>query len=199
MTRLTNNLRDKIVANAMAKTPLAAEKATLQQDKYTLAEAFRIASLGGPEEAARLQRVNAKLEKEIAAIPDALRNTFMPMRHDYEMERMNLGGLRVSLLYAAGTADRRICPTGAVFEGDHPLVLQFHELTNREAAIEKRSSDLRIQVNAVLDSCTTVKKLLDVWPEAKELLPTYVEEARPQLPAVQTAELNALIGLPTPE
>lgn len=199
MTRLTNNLRDKIVANAMAKTPLAAEKATLQQDKYTLAEAFRIASLGGPEEAARLQRVNARLEKEIAAIPDALRNTFTPMRHDYDMGRMNLGGLRVNLPYAAGTADRRICPTGAVFEGDHPLVLQFHELTNRGADIEKRSSDLRIQVNAVLDSCTTVKKLLDVWPEAKELLPTDVEEARPQLPAVQTAELNALIGLPTPE
>jgi len=199
MTRLTNTLRDKIVANAMAKTPLAAEKDALQQDKYTLAEAFRIASLGGPEEAARLKRINAKLEKDIAAIPDALRNTFAPMRHDYEMERMNLGGLRVNLPYAAGTADRRICPTGAVFEGDHPLVLQFHELTNRGADIEKRSSDLRIQVNAVLDSCTTVKKLLDVWPEAKELLPTDVEEARPQLPAVQTAELNALIGLPTPE
>lgn len=41
----------------------------------------------------------------------------------------------------------------------------------------------------------TDNQLLKVWPEAAELMPK--ETKKVQLPAVQTADLNALIGLPS--
>lgn len=197
MTRMTNYLRAEIVKNALAKTPLAADEAALTQDRYALAEAFRIAALGGPEEATRLEKAAAKIEKELSALPEGLCTDSCPIRRDYEMYRLNLGGLRVNLQYSESREDKRICPSGAVFAGDHPLVCRFHELLNRETELGKRRSDLKTQVRAVLNSCTTVKKLLDVWPEVKELLPQQLEEARAQLPAVQTADLNAALGLPT--
>lgn len=74
-----------------------------------------------------------------------------------------------------------------------------YTLDNVEADINKRESDLAHQVRAVVGSCTTVKKLLEIWPESKELIPTTLEEARPQLPAIQVAELNKLVGLPSGE
>ncbi|HCB7909484.1 TPA: hypothetical protein M2D74_002482, partial [Escherichia coli] len=42
----------------------------------------------------------------------------------------------------------------------------------------------------------TVKQLLDVWPEAKELLPTDAPPV-PLAPAVHRETLNEMIGLPT--
>lgn len=193
MTRMTNYLRDEIVKNALAKTPLAADEAALTQDRYALAESFRIAALGGPEEAARLEKAAAKIEKALSELPNALVNSDYPIRRSDMAYRANLGGLRVNLVFPA----ERLCPSGLTFTGDHPLVCRFHELLNREAELDKRRSDLKTQVRAVLNSCTTVKKLLDVWPEVKELLPQQLEEARAQLPAVQTADLNAALGLPT--
>ncbi|WP_242452188.1 Nmad5 family putative nucleotide modification protein, partial [Providencia rettgeri] len=44
---------------------------------------------------------------------------------------------------------------------------------------------------------TTVKRLLTIWPEAKELLPKDVEKASVQLPALKVEKLNEIIGLPT--
>lgn len=197
MTRMTNYLRDEIVKNALAKTTLDAEEDALRQERYVLAEEFRIASLGGPEEAARIEQLAKKIEKELQTLPKGLCTNDAPFRRDYEMYRLNLGGLRENMRYSASNDDKRISPSDAVFLGDDPLVLKFHELLNRETDLDKRCRDLKAKIRAVLNSCTTVKKLLDVWPEAKELLPEQLEEARPQLPAVQTADLNAAIGLPT--
>lgn len=192
MTRMTNYLRDEIVKNALAKTPLDAEDAELARDRHALAEDFRIAALGGAEEAARLENAAAKIEKALSELPSSLVNSDYPVRRSEMAYRANLGGLRVNLAFP----DARLCPSGLTFAGDHPLVCRFHELLNRETELGKRRNDLKTQVRAVLNSCTTVKKLLDVWPEAKGLLPQQLEEARPQLPAVQTADLNAALGLP---
>lgn len=199
MTRLTTYIRDQIVTNALAKTTFAAEEALNQQERYALAEAFRIESLGGAEQARKIEKLAARIEKELAELPAGVVLYGQPIRKSHEMWRMNLGGARVVIPFGDSTEQQqqRIAPSGAVFAGDHPLVLKFHELENRSADLQKRRDTLRQTIRAVLNSCTTVKKLLDVWPEAKELLPTQLEEARSTLPAVQTAELNAALGLPS--
>lgn len=193
MTRLTNNVRDQIVRNAIAKTTIGAETEALQQARYALAEDFRIAALGGLEEAQRLEQIASSIEEQLKRLPDKLVSYSEPLRRSDMIYRANVGGLRINL----SLDGERLCPNGIVLEGDHPLAARFHELENQEAAIKDRCDALRLKIRAVLNSVTTVKKLLDVWPEAKELLPTQLEEARIQLPAVQTASLNAELGLPS--
>lgn len=197
MTRLNSYLRDEILKNAMAKSPIPAEEATLESEYYALAEAFRLESLGGPKKAAEIEHLVQEIEKLRAQLPDSIKTDDPVATTDYEMYRMNLGGLRVRLKFAPGYEDRRIRPAEVVFAADHPLVLQFGQLENRKADLTSKRATLKQQVQAVLASVTTVKKLLEVWPEAKELLPQNVEGAKPQLPALPIADVNALIGLPS--
>lgn len=197
MTRMTKFIAEKILYKAVEKAGIVKQREAVKAEKYQLAEEFRIESLGGPEKAAQTEKLVKKIKEQLSHLPVGVVTSDSVARTDYEMYKMNLGGLRVNLHYSASTDERRICPAGAVFPGDHPLVIKFAELTNKESDIDGREKTLRAQVQAVVGSCTTVKKLLQVWPESKELIPAELEESRPQLPAVQTADLNQMIGLPT--
>ncbi|MFT7963069.1 Nmad5 family putative nucleotide modification protein, partial [Salmonella enterica] len=44
---------------------------------------------------------------------------------------------------------------------------------------------------------TTVKRLIEVWPESKELLPKEADKASTALPALRVEDLNKMIGLPS--
>ena len=196
MTRLTNYLRDEITKNAIAKTSFQSEMDALAKERYELAEEIRIESLGGRNRADEIEATVAKIEKLAKLLPEEIvAGTWI--RRDYEMYRLNLGGLRANIKFSDCYEDLRICASGVTLTADNPLTVRFNEIINKESDIEGRRNDLALQVRAVLNTCSTVKKLLTVWPEAKELLPDRLEEARPQLPAVQTQELNAAIGLPT--
>lgn len=197
MTRLNSYLREEILKNAIAKSPLPAEETALDAEYYALAEGFRVESLGGPKKVAEIEHLVQEIEKLRAQLPDSIKTNDPVATTDYEMYRMNLGGLRVRLNFAPGYEERRIRPAEVVFAADHPLVLQFGQLENRKSDLKSRRATLKQQVQAVLGSVTTVKKLLEVWPEAKELLPHNLEEAKLQLPALPIADVNALIGLPS--
>lgn len=60
----------------------------------------------------------------------------------------------------------------------------------------KDANTLRAQVKAITDSCSTVKKLLEVWPEGKKYLPESAFEAITVtgLPAVIIVNVNAAIA-----
>lgn len=60
----------------------------------------------------------------------------------------------------------------------------------------RQKEGMAAQVKATLNQFTTVKKLLEAWPEAKDLIPDDVDEVKPKLPVVQVQDLNCLIGLP---
>lgn len=61
----------------------------------------------------------------------------------------------------------------------------------------KLAKDIESTVWAALNSVTTTKRLIDVWPESKELIPDGVDTAKQTLPALKVEDLNRLIGLPT--
>lgn len=72
------------------------------------------------------------------------------------------------------------------------------ELLKAEGArLDEQYASVRTAVRAAVNKPTTIKALLAAWPEAKELLPEQLAEAKTQLPAVQVADLNALVGLPS--
>jgi len=79
---------------------------------------------------------------------------------------------------------------------DHPLTIEFLELNNWEKEAATAKNKARSCTFAIMNSCTTTNKLLEVWPECKK----YLEQAIGQpvvnnLPAVVTAELNKMLGL----
>lgn len=201
MTRLTNALTHKIIDAAIEKAGINRDRQDLQNQRYKLAEDLRVLSLGGAEAAAEAEKISQKMAKLYMLLPENIRQTDEPQfgRRRSAMQWMNLGGRRVTLQFSENDYESRMASNGFTLPGDHPLVIEFDRLCGVENDIQKRHNDLRDQLRASLSKFTTVKKLLEAWPEAKELLPETLEEAKPQLPAVQTSELNALIGLPSPE
>jgi hypothetical protein len=85
-----------------------------------------------------------------------------------------------------------------MLSADHPLTVEFEALGTIEADLNDRRNKLKYDVRAMVNSVTTVARLLAVWPEAKELIPTYAVQPK-NLPAVNVEQLNSAIGLPTEE
>lgn len=194
MTKLTIAMRDTIVANAVDKAGINKELAAHQQRRKAWAEKVADESVGGAEVVAKLNEANRKIAKIVASLPNDLRQTLRagPMAGSIYAA---FGGRRC---YVNAWDGERPARGGLMLATDHPLSVEFYELEDAARAIEKKRDDLKIEVRAAVDSVTTVGKLLSVWPEAKELLPTYAAQPK-NLPAVRVDKLNAAIGLPTEE
>lgn len=193
-TRLNTNLRDKIVANALTKAGITKQRQELNEARYAWADELRLAALGTTDEA--LTKLAAKVKKAHEAIPEIARRAYNDPCCIREYVYANLGGLKMCVHFRQKSYAPTEQPT---FDADHPLTTRFHELENAGKDIEDRAEALKVQVRAVVNSVSTVKQLLNVWPEAKELLPATVEESKSKLPAVRVENLNAMIGLPTEE
>ncbi|EJX4187903.1 hypothetical protein QB759_004637 [Salmonella enterica] len=79
---------------------------------------------------------------------------------------------------------------------DDPLVTEFYSFDALYREIKSDETDIRQNVTAALDKARTVKRLLEQWPEAKELLPAD-DAVVPLPPAIRREALNEMIGLPT--
>lgn len=93
-------------------------------------------------------------------------------------------------------------PIVAIIPPDHPYLLvqaeeqaASEEVLRLESALAELKRELHCRAVAVIDSVTTVKRLLEVWPEVHDFLPE--ENAGPvgNLPAVLVSDLNAALGL----
>ena len=90
----------------------------------------------------------------------------------------------------------------AVIDGDHPFAKAVE--AHREAANEynkklgevrqKKYADTR-RVGVVMESVTTVKRLVEIWPEVKEFLPEMVSGEGGGVPAQIIADLNKEFGI----
>jgi Nucleotide modification associated domain 5 len=69
------------------------------------------------------------------------------------------------------------------------------EVDDAQRELDREQSALRTRAIAVIESVTTVKRLLEVWPEVQDFLPE--ENAGPQggVPAVLVADLNSAFNL----
>lgn len=84
-----------------------------------------------------------------------------------------------------------------LYVGDEPVAIEFLKAVEAVSDIQSKRSAMAREVNAVLESVHTFKKLWEVWPESKSVLEKF--EVKPSiaiLPAVQVNRLNAELGLP---
>lgn len=194
MTKLTVAMRDTIVNNAVEKAGLNKETSTLAERRKVWAEKVADESIGGPENVAKLAEANKKITRIVSGLPKDLQEDLRagPLTGSI---LASFGGRRI---YVNQWDGRRPAREGLMLPADHPLTVEFEALETIEADLNDRREKLKYDVRAMVNSVTTVARLLAVWPEAKELIPTYAVQPK-NLPAVNVEQLNSAIGLPTEE
>lgn len=193
MTRLTKHIREQILSNAQTKSGNRERREATIQKRKDWDEAVRIASLGA--NAQLLESLDTKVEAIRQQVPAEFRGDDSPIQRRGSIS-VNCAGLSV---HVNGWEGYKVAPSRFTITADNPLAQQFHDICAEEKANTDSWEKVRVSVNAATGAVTTVKALMKAWPEVKELLPAYVEESKPQLPAIQVADLNALVGLPSAE
>ncbi|ENI7063102.1 hypothetical protein BBX45_06125 [Proteus mirabilis] len=202
MTRLTNSLKEVITQNALEKSGVVQQQKELDLEYNKLALEVRIEALGGESKAKEMDGLYSKA----AEIAEKLRQSVNEdIGVHYALGHRlyaSFGGMRLWLKYGKkengdNTCLLTPCDSKCLFAADHPLSIKFSELEDKKRNITNKVKDVKANVTAALNSVTTVKRLLTIWPEAKELLPKDVEKASIQLPALKVEKLNEIIGLPT--
>jgi hypothetical protein len=193
--RLNTWMREQIVANALEKSGLNQQMEQYKADRAAWANAVADESMGGSQAMALILDTEKKavklMEKIKGQVPEgALRTPYIAVRVGDIMA--NIAGCKVYVSEWEGKRPAR----DVTLTADHPMAIQFFDLENRKSDLSEKRRTLKANVKAAVDSVSTVSALLKAWPEAVELLPNDVAPA-PQLPAVQAADLNKLIGLPS--
>ncbi|MBD2803468.1 hypothetical protein ID855_01815 [Xenorhabdus sp. ZM] len=202
---LTKEIKSLIVKNALAKAGIFEKEDKLFQDRADWAEKIRIEAIGGENMEQGVQDILSEIKKLATKIPEPLRIKAMPIREEICI-RLNLAGSRV-YAYFNGALERfkypdsrkhitKITLEHTTLLADNPLVNEFYELEKRYGELKSQRNDITNNVEAALLKVRSVKRLLEEWPEAAELLPKEMNKAAP-VPAVRREALNTLIGLPT--
>ncbi|HIB4008129.1 TPA: Nmad5 family putative nucleotide modification protein [Escherichia coli] len=146
------------------------------------------------------------METLVSKFPEALKTANNIIRKTCYM-CLNLAGSRVTVYfngnyrgYESGSPDHihKIAPGEFTLLANDPLVTEFYGFDALYEQIQSDESDIRQNVSAALSKVRTVKRLLEEWPEAKELLPADAPSA-PLPPAIRRETLNEMIGLPSDE
>lgn len=199
MSRLNKATREYIVHKAIEKAGIPKQEVQLANDQFAWVNKMRVAANGVDDDV--LEALEAQHKAIVAKIPKQLQTG-----HELIAKRTycypNIGGLRVGMQTLAPEGDKdpyRFCAYEPTLPTNHPLADEFHALQEREQELKSRKKAIAAQVSAVVDGVTTIKKLLEIWPEARELLPPNEQPIISNVPAVLITELNAAIGLPTEE
>lgn len=205
--RLTNDARDKIIAAAMEKSgfPKRLEEARANVEKIKME--CLIAAFGGLKPYRRLVDRFNTIEEKIKALKDE--GILVRSSRDYSTwnaDKMNLAGMTVSY-------PKHSVLSMPEFEGlrfirksnndkptllaDNPLVQKFLDAEKVVEELDSSAKSIKANVKAVVYSVNTTKRLVEVWPEAAELIPSEIEVVRAALPAIDFNSLNASIGIPS--
>lgn len=196
--RLNKSHKEEIARKARALSPIHKQIEELLEERKLLAEKIRIESLGGSEKATKYQNIADKIIELREELPENL------LSHSQGVTTNNSMYVRTDNQYYS----RRYLtlPKTSVVSGDcYDMLTQSKYLPallvsiEKEEAFQKELSELYDTVFASISSITTVKKLLEQWEEAAELLPSELKQPKIHLPALQAHKLNKLIGLPTKE
>lgn len=202
--RLTNVIREQIAKSALIKSGVIAELENIDQRKWKLAQDARIFAFGGVDKAKEIDGIMKKLDRLESDAQKLGVSIYISASKNYGID-MAIGGRRLGRIsygvdskgddIALVTPQRDNC----LFAADHEISIKIDELLSDQAKTNKRKDDIEKTVWAALNSVTTVKRLIEVWPESKELIPENVDSVKAALPALKVEDLNKMIGLPTSE
>lgn len=87
-----------------------------------------------------------------------------------------------------------------LYVGDEAIAVEYQKAVDVCEDFDIKRKQMSREINPVLESVHTFKKLWEVWPESKSLLEKFEEKPTIAiLPAVQVNKLNVALGLPVSE
>lgn len=192
MTRLTNDIRKTICENAINQSPFIQKIKNTEQKLTELAIAIYNDNV-----------TSEQIEKALK-IQEAIKNLPFERRwygdwawfvSGYSLY-VNFGGMEGELNLPKN--EFRVCleetPT---YSGDHEFSKRYLELQNKLDDLLKQKNDLRNEITAILNSCTTVKKLQQMWAESVNFIDNIETVPSNTLPAIVVADLNKKLGIDT--
>ena len=219
MARLTAAIRDGIIANAIKTKDFAGRDKAIVQKRADFAERLRLFIIGayGLTDA-RL----AEMKMQVKAIGEEVKfNNAQYARiwfdgGNYRMD-VNLSG-QTRNIYRDGQTNDRAC--NSLFDNraeydktkytphtsEHDFIVSDTKWREELDAINKEAVQLRSEYDtlkstlaATISGFTTVEKLLEAWPDAKELIPATTPLAKQPGTgiALSVADLNAMCGIPS--
>lgn len=192
--KLSKKIKEAILQAALKKAGIPDREAAIRSRYADWAEAVRVRYVT-PEVMSAISHVKEIVE----ALPKCLQAS-LSIAKGFEIYRVNVAGQTRSQHYGEydfkGRSVNRISPVGITLLADDPLTEQLYAIDHDDAALKSEREQLTVSLWAVLDSVTTDKRLVEVWPEAVAFIPTAERAASPQLPALPIADLNRMIGLP---
>lgn len=205
-TRLTNAARDKIIKAAVEKSgfPKRIEQARIDVEDVKM-ECW-IAAFGGLKAYRRLcDRFDTIEEKAEELRKAGINVPSIGTGHTWGNSKLNLAGMQVSYPDTNWVSDKfkdmRVLylregnkPT---LTADNPLIQKFLDAEKALEDLKTSRDSIKENVKAVVYSVSSTKRLIEVWPESAELIPTDVEVVRAGLPAINFTSLNASIGIPS--
>lgn len=205
--RLTNDARDKIIAAAMEKSgfPKRLEEARANVEKIKME--CLIAAFGGLKPYRRLVDRFNTIEEKIKALKDE--GILAKSSRDYSTwnaDNMNLAGMTVSYPkhsvlslpeFEGLRFIRKSNNDKPTLLADNPLVQKFLDAEKVVEELDSSAKGIKANVKAVVYSVNSTKRLVEVWPEAAELIPSEIEVVRAAVPAINFESLNASIGIPS--
>ncbi len=197
MTRLTNEIRDKIINNAVTKA--IGDRETVQLKAFADKFSAKLIETAVGDKVQELVDLEQKIKALVTSIPSdfVIYETDEHLNRD-KYVRLNIAGQAVDWQFDKEEVfpvttwhNRYVIPQG------HELVSLMDDYRAEVKAIDDIKTNVRENVSALVYSVTTVKKLLEVWPESVELIPTNVAKPVVNLPSIKIEQLNALIGVPS--
>ena len=79
---------------------------------------------------------------------------------------------------------------------DEKLIEDIKSFADKKHTFNTKCETAYYEAMAVLDTCSTGKKLAEAWPEAMEVIGDLIPEGSRTLPVVQVADVNKKFGLP---
>jgi hypothetical protein len=212
MTRLTIDIREQIVENAIVKSGLPKRQAALNSKRAKWAERARVKALGGKAKLEKIVKIIDEIDRLTKLLPESVLDKRLYARIDNYIIA-EIGGQRHVVFFNGAKqvshgfkrySDKeevlKMTTNGnPKFSTDSKEAKLYFGYIDEQTDIDGAKETLKAQVRAAVNSVNTVKQLLDVWPEAKELIPEQVLKPNPKkgLPSVPVADLNKAVGLPS--
>ncbi|WP_445494432.1 Nmad5 family putative nucleotide modification protein [Photorhabdus sp. SF281] len=199
--KLTKDLKKEIVNNALSLAGISESYVQLGQEKYQLAKDVRIAALGGEEKS---KHYNLIYDKALEAIKEFQVNIDSDIHiykaTDYgicaafgglQSERLPYGKDELGKDIKLITPERKHCR----FPADNELSVRFTKIEKKVSELNNKKEEIKNNVYAILNSVTTTKRLIEVWQEAKDLIPSEEIRSINTSLSVKVEDLNKMIGI----
>lgn len=196
--RINAEIRDGIIANAVAQR-FAADKLAIAEQEEHVRQLTAERDRNGYE--AAFSEVD---RKRLSAAPDGWfpKSTSVKVAVEETNEVIEIKFAEAQRVPYEVHDKRHNTHIASIIRPDHPYMAARNAVRDAKAILDamqkelsERERALRSRVKAVVESVTSVGRLVEVWPEVTELLPEVHAGPKGTLPALLISDLNAEIGL----